>query len=113
MPNNESRKEIIRRLKEQKSDVGIYAVRCTVTGRVWVGATNNLQATQNRCWFTLRNGLSVDSSLQEEWNLHGEPAFRYEILDCFKKDLHPLEVDELLKKHRSDWAAKFGAQPLR
>jgi hypothetical protein len=34
-------------------------------------------------------------------------------LDCFEKDLHPLEVDELLKKHRSDWAAKFGAQPLR
>jgi hypothetical protein len=113
MSTEESRKETIRRYKEQKPDVGIYAVRCTVTGRVWVGATNNLQATQNRCWFTLRNGLSVDSSLQEEWNLHGEPALRCEILDCFKKDLHPLEVDELLKKNKNDWAAKFGAQPLR
>jgi hypothetical protein len=113
MPTSESRKEIIRRFKERKPDVGIYALRCTATGHVWVGATKNLEATRNRCWFSLRNGLNLDPSLQEEWTLHGEPAFQYEILDRFEKDLHPLEVDELLKKKVVDWTARFGAQKLR
>jgi hypothetical protein len=113
MPAMESRKEIIRRFKEQKPDVGIYALRCTVTGHVWVGATKNLEATRNRCWFSLRNGLNLDGPLQEEWTVHGEPAFQYEILERFEKGLHPLEVDELLKKKVSEWAAKFGGQKLR
>jgi hypothetical protein len=113
MPAMESRKEIIRRFKEQKPDVGIYALRCTVTGHVWVGATKNLEATRNRCWFSLRNGLNLDGPLQEEWTVHGEPAFQYEILERFEKGRHPLEVDELLKKKVSEWAAKFGGQKLR
>ena len=113
MLSKESRKETIRRFKEQRPDVGIYAVRCTVTGCVWVGATKNLAATQNRCWFALRNHVSMDKSLQEEWDAQGEPAFRYEILECFEKDVHPLEVDELLKKKASHWVADLGAQALR
>jgi len=98
MPTSESRKEVIRRFKEQKPDVGIYALRCTATGHVWVGATKNLEATRNRCWFSLRNGLDLDRSLQDEWTAHGEPAFQYEILDRLEKDLHPLEVDDLPRR---------------
>ena len=98
MPTSESRKEIIRRFKERKPDVGIYALRCTATGHVWVGATKNLEATRNRCWFSLRNGLDLDRSLQDEWTAHGETAFQYEILDRLEKDLHPLEVDDLPRR---------------
>ena len=113
MPTKEDRKEAIRRFKEQKPDVGIYALRCTATGHVWVGASKNLEATRNRCWFSLRNGLNLDPSLHGEWTAHGEPAFQYEILDRLEKDLHPLEVDDLLKEKVIDWAARFGAQKLR
>jgi len=113
MPSQEAKKEAIRQFKEHKPAAGIYALRCTATGHVWVGATKNLEATRNRCWFSLRNGLNLDPSLQEEWNGHGEPVFQYEILDCFERDLHPLEVDELLKKKLIDWAAKLDAQKLR
>ena len=55
----------------------------------------------------------VNSRCRKNGIAHGEPAFQYEILDRLEKDLHPLEVDELLKKKVSDWAAKFGAQKLR
>ncbi len=113
MLSNEDRKEAQRRFKEQKPDIGIYALRCTATGHVWVGATRNLEATRNRCWFSLRNGLDLDPALQQEWTAHGEPAFQYEILDRVEKDVHPLEVDDLLKKKVIDWAARFGAQKLR
>ncbi len=113
MPSKESRKEAIRKFKERKPLLGAYAVRCTATGRVWVGVSRNLDATKNRCWFSLRNGMHQEKSLQEEWNVHGEPNFQYEMLDALERDVHPLEVEDLLKAKRNDWLARLGAQPLR
>jgi hypothetical protein len=112
MPLKESRKESIRRYKEQKSLLGAYAVRCTTTGRVWVGASRNLEATKNGCWFCLRNGLHQDKSLQAEWNAQGESAFEYEILDELDQDVHPLEIADLLKEEKRSWVARLDAQPL-
>jgi len=113
MQLKESRKESIRQFKEKKSLLGAYAVRCTATGRIWVGVSRNLDATKNGCWFCLRNGLHTEKSLQEEWNTQGESAFQYEILGALEQDVHPLEVEGLLKEMKSSWVARFGAQPLR
>ena len=112
MPSKEARKEAIRKFKERKPLLGAFAVRCTVTGRVWVGASRNLEATKNGTWFSLRHGGHRDESLQEEWNAHSEPAFEYEILETLDGDLHPLAVHDLLKEKRSHWIAKLGARPL-
>jgi len=112
MPSKESRKEIIREFKERKSLLGAYAVRCTTTGRVWVGASRNLDATKNGCWFCLRNGSHQEKSLQKEWNVQGESTFQYEILDELDKDVHPLAVDDLLKETKCRWIARLDAQPL-
>jgi hypothetical protein len=113
MQSKESRKELIREFKERKTLLGAYAVRCTATGKVWVGTSRNLDATKNGCWFCLRNGSHMDKSLQEEWNAQGESSFQYEILDKLKDDIHPLMVDDLLKEKKSTWVAQLGAQPLR
>jgi hypothetical protein len=112
MPLKGSRKEAIRNFKERKPLLGAYAVRCTSTGHVWVGVSRNLDATRNGCWFTLRNGLHREKSLQEEWNAHGESAFQFEILVGLDEEIHPLEVDDLLKEQKKTWIAKLGAQPL-
>jgi hypothetical protein len=112
MPSKESRKEAVRKFKERKSLLGAYAVRCTVTGHVWVGVSKNLDATRNGTWFTLRNGLHREKSLQDEWNAHGESAFQYEILVGLDEDIHPLEVNDLLKEQKKTWIDQLGAQPL-
>jgi hypothetical protein len=112
MPSRESRKEAIRKFKEHKPLLGAYAIRCTATGRVWVGVSKNLDATRNGSWFTLRNGSHIEKSLQAEWNAQGEPAFEYEILVGLDEDIHPLEVDDLLKEQKKDWLARLNAQPL-
>ena len=113
MQLKESRKESIRRFKEQKPLLGAYAVRCTVTGRVWVGASRNLNATKNGCWFCLRTRCHTEESLQTEWNTHGESPFQYEILDGLDEEVHPMEVDALLKAKKTEWIARLGAGPLR
>jgi len=93
--------------------LGAYAVRCIATGRVWVGASRNLDATRNGCWYCLRNGLHQDKSLQDEWNTQGESDFQYEILDELENDVHPLAVADLLKEKKNFWIARLNAQPLR
>lgn len=112
MSAKESRKESIRSFKERKPHLGAYAVRCAVSGRTWVGTSRNLDATKNGCWFTLRNGMHQEKSLQAEWNAQGESAFSYEILEALAEDVHPLEVDRLLKERKMDWLARLHAQPL-
>ena len=62
--------------------------------------------------FALRNGSHIEKSLQEEWNAQGESAFQYEILVGLDEDIHPLEVDDLLKEQKKDWIARLDAQPL-
>ena len=113
MRSKESRKESIRKFKEQKPLLGAYAVRCTATGRVWVGVSRNLNATKNGCWFILRSGLHQEKSMQADWNMHGEANFQYEILDGRENDLHPLEIDDLLKEKKREWMTRLDAQPLR
>jgi hypothetical protein len=112
MPTKESKKESIRRFKEQKALLGVYAVRCSVTAEVWVGASRNLDATKNGCWFTLRSGSHREKSLQAAWNAQGESTFSYEILDALAEDAHQLEIDTLLKEMKKEWLTRLNAQPL-
>ncbi len=87
-------------------------VRCIASGAVWVGASRNLDATRNGCWFTLRSGSHVDKPLQQEWNAHGEAAFQYEILETLEGDLHPIAIADLLKQSRQRWVEQLNARPL-
>jgi hypothetical protein len=87
-------------------------VRCATSGLAWVGASRNLDATRNGCWFTLRNGGHIEKSLQQEWNAHGEAAFHYEILETLEGDLHPLAIPDLLKQTRARWVEQLNARPL-
>ena len=112
MATKESRKELARQFKERKARAGIYAVRCTEGDRSWVGASPNLDATKNGCWFMLRGGLHQAKSLQAEWNARGEAAFEYEVVEVLDEDVHPLELAELLKACRAKWVAQLNAQPL-
>jgi hypothetical protein len=108
----ETRKEIIRKYKERKPDQGAFAIRCTATGRIWVGASRNLYATQNGAWFALRHGGYHEKSLQAEWNAQGEPAFQYEVLERLDEDVSAMAVIDLLKEKKACWAAELGAQVI-
>lgn len=112
MLSKESRKEAVRKYKELKPLLGTYAVRCTASGRVWVGTSRNLDATRNGCWFTLRSGSHLEKSLQTEWNAYGEAAFAYEILASLDDEVHPIQMNDLLKEQKNSWVVRLGAQPL-
>jgi hypothetical protein len=106
------RKEAIQEYKNRKAARGVFAMRCTATGHVWVDSSPNLDAARNGLWFFLRNGYHHDQALQAEWNTHGEQAFQYEILEKLDDDLSPLGVKDLLKEKKRRWAAQLGARTL-
>src|SRR5512133_253122 len=112
MESKVSRKEAIKQFKERKVLLGVYAVRCAADGRTWVGASRNLDATRNGCWFALRAGASRETSLQQAWNAHGEGAFQFETLEIFDEDLHPMAVPDMLKTRRAHWVAQHSAEAL-
>jgi hypothetical protein len=106
------RKEAIKEFKARKVARGVFAVRCTATGRVWVDSSWNLDAAQNGLWHFLRNGHHPDPALQAEWNAHGAEAFQFEVLEKLDEDALAIEARDLLKEKTLHWAAHLGAQTL-
>ncbi len=112
MISKERKKEAINEFKEHKPAIGIYLVRSTGSGQVWVGPSRNLDATKNGIWFTLRNGSHRDKDLQQDWNTHGESTFEYEVLEKLDDDVSPVNVADLLKQKKQQWMGQLGARGL-
>jgi hypothetical protein len=112
MLSTAERKEAIRKFKERKPRMGVYAVRCAATAQIWAGSAVNLDAIQNRLWFCLRLGKNTDPSLQRAWDALGEPAFEYQILEELPDDLPPLAIKDVLKEKRAAWLAHLSALPI-
>ncbi len=69
---------------ETKIRAGAYAIRNLVTGRVLVAGSTNVEGALNRHRFELRQGVHRNPLLSQEWSLHGESSFNFEVLDVVK-----------------------------
>jgi hypothetical protein len=112
MLSAEQKKQAIRDYKERKPAVGIYAIRCAFTDRAWVGPARNLDAARNAAWFALRTGAHRDAALQAEWNVHGETAFAFEVLEKLPEDTPAITIPDLLKDRKQHWMAELRAPGL-
>jgi len=107
-----ARRQIASEFKQRSVPRGIYAVRCSATGQVWVGSSPNLDAVQNSLWFQLRGGMSRHRSLQSAWKGQGEAAFTLETLEKFADDLSPLLLNQQLVDQKKAWVLELGAETL-
>ena len=112
MESKADKREAARQFKERKVAAGVYAVRCLPTGAIWAGIARNLDAARNACWFSLRMHGHRVASLQSAWDVHGEGAFTFEVLESLDEDAHPLGVNDQLKALKSSWMKKLSALPL-
>ncbi|ODT16078.1 MAG: hypothetical protein ABS35_29525 [Kaistia sp. SCN 65-12] len=108
----DERKAAVSAYKKREEAAGIYAVRCSVSGTVWVGKASNLDAIQNRLWFTLGLGSCMVKSLQAEWDRHGAGAFRLDVLERLEPEETPYIRDALLKERCLHWRAALSAQSV-
>jgi len=108
--SRERRKELLAAYREKKPRPGVFAVRCTVTGQVWVQAAVNLDTCRNGVWFPLKLGSHPNKALQAEWKAHGAEAFLIEDIETLDgEDLAGWELTSKLKSRERHWRETLGA----
>ncbi len=109
---HDERKAAVAAYKERKVESGIYAIRCQVADRTWVGIAPDLATIKNRHWFTLRQGSHPATALQAAWKAHGDAAFAFEILDRIDDEIGGFTRECLLKDLLAEWTEKLAADRL-
>jgi hypothetical protein len=107
---NTTRKAAIQAFKERKAPRVVFAVRCSATGSVWVDSAMDLEAAENRIWFSLRLGdVHADKSILAEFRTHGRDAFSYEVLEKLDDDVAAMSLRDLLKERKLHWMKHLDA----
>lgn len=108
MTRNDMRREIKRAVKQSAAPMGIYQLRCTENGRVYVAASRNLDGERNSRLFQLRMGKVVFSpELQKDLDAHGAKAFVFEVLAGLKPPKPGNDPERALAKLELEWLEKL------
>ncbi len=82
-----NKKDLKREYLETRRPIGVFQIRNTVSGKVFVGSSINLEGIFNRSEFELKAGGHRNRSLQADWNKVGAENFVFEILEeVFPRD---------------------------
>ena len=65
---------------------GIYMLRCTTTGRMYIGSAVCLRRRLMRHIHDLNNQAHFNIKIQRAWNKYGESAFEFFILELVVRD---------------------------
>jgi hypothetical protein len=84
MSNTKTRKELTREYKEQKLPMGVFQVRNTASGKIFIGSSTNLNAARNGEMFKLEMGGHMNTALQTDYKALGASTFVFEILHELK-----------------------------
>ena len=107
------KRELAQHYSQRARLQGIYAVRCTASGEVWVSSSRNLDRQQNSIWFGLKTGGHPNRQAQAAWTAHGEAAFTYEIVETLEMGEHTaMGFTDLLKARERHWREAWGAFAL-
>ena len=103
-----SRKDAIREYKERKKPAGIFQIRNTANGKIYLGSSLNLEGPLNSHKFMLTIGRHRNAALQEDWNAFGADKFAFEILEVVKvKDDPNFNMEDELTLLEQIWIEKL------
>ena len=98
MNRKEERAHLIQKYKEIKIEAGIFQIKNTLNGKVYISSTPNLRSLNGKS-LELNMGNAKNKALQKEWTEHGEHAFLIEVLEVLKPDENQfVELKDQLKK---------------
>ncbi|MCR5880981.1 GIY-YIG nuclease family protein [Phenylobacterium sp. J367] len=109
------RRALIRDYKEQKPQVGVFAVRCAATGEAWVGISKNLGQQRNAIAFSLKmgGGGRLHRDLLAAHLRHGPDALAYEIVEAIDtEELGTYGIESQLKDRLAHWQAELPAKKV-
>ena len=111
-----NRKEKVLAYMETVIPAGVYQIRNTKNGKMFISAAPNLDGAWNRNKFQLELGSHPSKQLQADWKQYGEEAFSYEVLEQLKRkegerSLSAVQRDQL-KKMEESWIARVEGADL-
>ncbi|SKA12481.1 GIY-YIG nuclease family protein [Consotaella salsifontis] len=106
---SEERKAAVAEYKKRKVASGIFALRCSADGQIWVGRAPDVSKIENRLWFTLERGASINRTLQASWQQHGRKAFAIEIVEHLEEESDPYLRESVAKERLAFWRASLSA----
>ncbi|MFZ2539291.1 MAG: GIY-YIG nuclease family protein [Oscillospiraceae bacterium] len=93
---NKSKKEQIAKYKEREQIGGICIIRNTVTNKILLISTTDLQGSKNSFEFSQKVGSCASMKLQKDFTEFGVSAFSFEVLEELKKGEN--QTDEEFKQ---------------
>ncbi|NEW06641.1 GIY-YIG nuclease family protein [Paenibacillus sp. SYP-B3998] len=97
------RQELQQQYKETKIEAGVFQVRNTMNGKVWVVSTKNLRSMNGKR-LELEMGTHKNIPLQKEWNECGGDHFVLEVLEVLEvKETGYFDAVDALKKLEEKW----------
>ncbi|MGD0339860.1 MAG: metalloregulator ArsR/SmtB family transcription factor [Bacteroidota bacterium] len=102
------RADIKREYKQTPLQAGIYQIKNTVNGKVFLGSSTNLHGPLNRDKFMLSTGMHKNEQLQKDWKEFGPGAFSFDILEIVKqKDDPNFSLEDELTLLEQIWIEKL------
>lgn len=86
MKENKSKRDLKTQYKERKIVGGVFAIRNTLSDKLSLDATTDLQGSLNRFEFAKKTGSCVDLKLQQDWTKQSGEGFVFETLEELEKN---------------------------
>ncbi|WP_010677938.1 GIY-YIG nuclease family protein [Bacillus timonensis] len=99
------KKELKQQYKETPVEAGVYQIKNTQNGKLFIGSTRNFK-TLNGLKFSLSSGTAspINKELQEDWSHYGASEFSINILEKLKKKDDPyFNEKEALQALENKW----------
>ena len=76
-----NKKQLAHQYKQRPLTLGVFVIRNTVNGKIFLASGQNLAGIINRHKFELRHGGHKNKQLQADWNELGPSHFAFEIVE--------------------------------
>ncbi|QSI31020.1 GIY-YIG nuclease family protein [Variovorax sp. RKNM96] len=103
----ETRRALVRKYKETVLPAGVFVIRNTLNGRVYVSGSLDVEGAMNRARFELGLRSHRNKALMRDWIAHGAEHFSFEVIDRVKERDDPAfdraaELEKLLELWREE-----------
>jgi GIY-YIG catalytic domain len=103
-----NRKEIIRTYKQNLPEMGIFQIRCTANGKIYVAASRNLEGERNSRLFQLKMGKVVfNRELQCDLEQYGAGKFEFSVLAVLNPPQPGENSEQQLAALETEWLEKL------
>ncbi len=100
------RRKLMAEFKQVKTYMGVYQIKNTVNGKIYIEGNPNIKNKWFTLSWTLNDGRFANSGLQNDWKQFGADAFEYQVLE--EKDTEGiLDVRYAAKQLEKEWLEKL------